>query len=273
MNHVAEAALIKSQKCRGLFMNHKSDNLPKFNFGGVFNPDDYLYFYTHTLSDEITSLQIDFLTNQLALKSPMTILDLACGHGRHANRLAQLGYKVTGVDITPGFLKLAIGEARKLGVNVDYFKGDMRHLTYNNEFDRVILMFTAFGYFSDEENFQVLKNVARALKAGGLFCFDTHNRDNFLKGFLPFIVVEKGKDLLIDRNSFDTTTGRLINKRIIIRNGRRKDTPFFVRFYNYSEISGLLKKAGLPVKAVYGDWHGNPFNSDSRRMIIVARKE
>jgi SAM-dependent methyltransferase len=254
-------------------MNRKAETLPRFDFRTVFNPDDYLHFYVNSLSDEITSLQVDFLVSQMALSSPMKILDLACGHGRHANRLAQLGHQVTGVDIMPGFLKIAGQEAKKLGLDVTYLKGDMRHITFPNQFDRVILMFTAFGYFSDEENFLVLKNIARALKPGGLFCFDTHNRDVFLKGFLPFIVVERGKDLLIDRNSFDTTTGRFINKRIIIRNGRRKDAPFFVRFYNFNEISGLLKKAGLPVQAVYGDWHTKPFTSDSRRMIIIAKKE
>ena len=68
----------------------------------------------------------------------------------------------------------------------------------------MLLLFTAFGYFSDEQNFQVLQKVARALKPGGLFVFDVPNRDVILKGFLPFIVTEKNGDLMIDRNRFDS---------------------------------------------------------------------
>ncbi len=254
-------------------MRPGKSKLPPFDYRGVFNPDDYLYFYIHSISDEVTLSQINFLISQMNLDRPLKILDLACGHGRHANRLAKLGHHVTGIDLMPGFLKIASQDARKNGVEVKYLKGDMRHLTFRNEFDRVILMFTAFGYFSDEENYLVLQNIARALKPGGLFCFDTHNRDMTLKGLVPFAVVEKGKDLLIDRHEFDSISGRLINRRIVIRNGRRKDTPFFVRFYSYTEIARLLKKAGLPIKAVYADWQARPFTSESRRMIIIAEKD
>jgi hypothetical protein len=43
-------------------------------------------------------------------------------------------------------------------------KRDMRDISFREEFDRALLLFTSFGYFSDEDNFRVLKNVATALK-------------------------------------------------------------------------------------------------------------
>ncbi len=197
----------------------------------------------------------------------------ACGHGRHANRLVQLGYNVTGVDITQGFLEIAKNNAKKKGITVKYIQKDMREISFKEEFDRAILLFTSFGYFDDEENFKVLENVARSLKSGGLFCFDTFNRDVFLKHFLPYIVVEKGDDLMIDRNTFDSATGRVYNKRIVIRNGKKKDKPFFVRLYNPTEMKDLLNKAGLQIYKMYSNWDAKPFTSDSRRMIIIAKKE
>lgn len=103
---------------------------------------------------------------ELELDKPMKILDLACGHGRHANRLAELGHSVTGVDITSGFLEIAKKDAQERGVSVEYVQGDMREISFKEEFDRVLLLFTAFGYFEDEENFKVLENVAQALKPG-----------------------------------------------------------------------------------------------------------
>lgn len=246
---------------------------PKFDFEAVFEPDDYLHFYRETLTEERTKKEIEFLVNELELDKPNKILDLACGYGRHANRLAELGHHVTGIDITLGFLEIAKREAKEKGVSVKYIQGDMREIVFKKEFDRVLMLYTSFGYFEDEENFKVLQNVARALKPGGLFCIDMHNRDVFLKNFHPYVVEEKENDLMINRISFDSVTGRLYNRRIVIRNGKRKEKPFIIRLYNATEIRELLNRVGLNITKIYGDKAATPFTSDSRTIIIIAKKE
>ncbi|MCK4400795.1 class I SAM-dependent methyltransferase [bacterium] len=246
---------------------------PIFDFEAVFEPDDYLYFYESVLTEDKTKRQIDFLVKELELNKPVRILDLACGHGRHANLLAKLGHSVTGVDITSSFLEIAKKNAKQRGVNVKYIHEDMRKISFTEEFDRVISLFTSFGYFEDEENFKVLRNAARALKPGGLFCLDITNHDVILSHFLPYTIKEKGDDLMIDRNTFDSVTGRMYTKRIVIRDGKRKDKPFFIRHYTPGEIRDLLSKAGFGIYKMYGDWNANPITSDSGRMIIIAKKE
>ncbi|MFP3897706.1 MAG: class I SAM-dependent methyltransferase [Dehalococcoidia bacterium] len=243
-----------------------------FDFEAVFEPEDYLYFYGDGLTEERTAKEVEFLVRELELNRPMRVLDLACGYGRHANRLAQLGHSVVGVDITPGFLEMAKKNARDKGVKVSYTHRDMREISFREEFDRALLLFTSFGYFGDEENRTVLENVARALRPGGMFCFDTFNRDAFLKTFMPYHVTEKGGDLMIDRNTFDAARGLLCDRRIVIRDGQRKDKPFFVRLYNPTEMRDLLKGVGLAIKEMYTDFDSRPFIGESRRMIIVATK-
>jgi SAM-dependent methyltransferase len=250
----------------------KSDKAA-FDIEAVFEPEDYLYFYGDSLTEERTAKEVEFLVRELGLDRPMRVLDLACGYGRHANRLAQLGHSVIGVDITPGFLEMAEKDARVRGLSVSYTHGDMRKVSFRQEFDRVVLLFTSFGYFRDEENRRVLMNVARALRSGGLFCFDTFNRDTFLKTFLPYHVTEKGQDLMIDRITFDAVAGRLYNRRIVIRNGQRKEKPFFVRLYSPTEIRDLLAEVGLSVQRMYADFESKPFGSESRRMIVIAGRE
>ncbi len=148
----------------------------------------------------------------------------------------------------------------------------MRRISFEQEFDRVTLLFTAFGYFEDDENLLVLQNAARALKPGGLLIFDTNNRDTLLRNFHPAFVHEKDGNLLIDRMSFDSLTGRMQNRRILIRDGVRKEMPFFVRLYNPTEIRPLLAQAGLELYKVYGNWGGQPLSPESRRMVIIAKK-
>ena len=60
-----------------------------FDFESVFEVDDYMYFYRDMLTPESTELQVGFLVRELELSQEMSILDLACGFGRHANQLAR----------------------------------------------------------------------------------------------------------------------------------------------------------------------------------------
>lgn len=242
-----------------------------FSLEIVFEVDDYLFAYQDDLTDERSDKEVASLVKLLELSSPMKILDLACGFGRHTNRLAALGHSVTGIDYMPGFLTLAQEKATEMGVQVDYQQGDMRHISYHEAFDRVLLLFTSFGYFEDSENEQVVNNMAHALKSGGCLMFDIPNRDLFLKNLPPADVIEKGDDLLINRFSFDLLTGRFHNRRIVIHNGIRKDKPFSIRLYNATEICTLLKRAGLINHKLLGE-DGQPLSVNSQRMVVIATK-
>jgi len=248
------------------------DNRPEFDFEAVFEVSDYMYFYGDTLTEEASDVQVAALVELVDLHSPKRILDLACGFGRHANRLAALGHTVTGLDFSAGFLEMARAGAAERRVQVEYIQGDMRQIDFEEEFERVMLLFTAFGYFEDDQNLRVLENIARALKPGCLFAMDINNRDAFLKIQRPDIVTEKDGNLMIDRTSLDLETGRLHNRRIVIRDGKRRDKPFFVRLYNANEIRDLLPRAGLHLRGIYGGWGLEPLSAESRRMVIVAEK-
>jgi SAM-dependent methyltransferase len=244
----------------------------EFDFEAVFDVDDYLYFYREMLTDERTDAEVSALVRLLELDSPKKILDLACGFGRHTNRLAALGHSMTGIDLTAGFLEIARQDAIQREVEVRYQQDDMRSSIFDDEFDCVMLLFTAFGYFTDEENLQVLINARKALKPGGLVIFDSLNRDAISKEIRPYYVVEKEENLMIDRLSFDSLQGRLYNKRIVIRDGVRKDKPFFHRLYNPNELQALINQAGMELCHIYGGWDAMEFSSYSRRMIVIARK-
>jgi SAM-dependent methyltransferase len=249
-----------------------SQSHPQFDYDAVFEVDDHMYFYGDSLTDERSDVEVAGLVQIGRLDTPLRILDVPCGFGRHTNRLAAFGHHMTGVDMYPGFLELARRDAEARGVQVDYRQGDMRHLEFEAEFERVMMLFTSFGYFEDEDNFHVLENVARALTPEGLFILDVPNRDMAMKNIHPVNFTEKNGDLMIDRVSFDTLTGRLHNRRIVIRNGVRKDKPFFVRLFNPTELRDWLLLAGMDIAQMYGGYDVSPISEDSRRMIVVAKR-
>ena len=238
----------------------------------VFEADDYFDFYGEWLTPERSQMEVDALVRELSLDKPCSILDLACGFGRHANALAELGHVVTGVDLSPDFLEIARREAEEKNLPTLFIQGDMRRIDFKQEFDHVLLLFTSFGYYEDDENQLVLENVSRALKPGGLFVFETHNRDVFSKHLSPFSVTEKGKDLMLDRNSFDPQTSRWYNRRIVIRDGVRKDKLFFVRLYNPTEIEIMLNKAGMEMQKKLAGYDQQSSSNESSRMVIIAKK-
>ena len=239
---------------------------------GHFEVEDYLHFYRPHLTDERTDAEVNMIVQLLGLDQPVDILDLACGYGRHTNRLAARGQRMTGVDLEPGFLELAKKQAVDLGVEVNYQKADMRSIGFDSAFDVVLLLFTAFGYFEDPENQIVLVNIYHALRPGGRLLMDIPNREPFITQLPPAQVDEVGQDLMINRGTYDDQTRRWYNRRVVIRNGVRKDKPVFVRLYDEAEIRLLLKQAGFENIQIYNGWSGEELTKESRRMVISAHK-
>ena len=253
-------------------MNMNDPVTPAFDFNAVFDVDDYMCFYRDLLNDQASEADVAALVKLLPLDSPMTILDLACGFGRHANRLAALGHSVTGVDFMPGFLEIARDDAARMGVRVEYLQEDMRQIGFTEAFDRVLILFGTFGFFDDDDNLQVVRNVARALKPGGLLAFDTNNRDVVLKSLPPFNFIEKDDNLMVRYSSFDMLTGRWNSQRIVMRDGVKKLKPSSRRLYNATEIRDLLKSGGLNLQRIYGGWDAQPLSAESTGMVVIAEK-
>ena len=142
--------------------------------------EDYLYFYEPLLAEATTDREVDVIWALLSLGSDSSLLDLGCGHGRIANRLAERGAQVTGLDATAMFLDLARADAEERDVSVDYVLGDMRELPWTGRFDAVVSWFTSFGYFDDTLNRRVLSDLRRCLRPGGQFLVELNHRDGLL---------------------------------------------------------------------------------------------
>jgi SAM-dependent methyltransferase len=233
--------------------------------------DDYLYFYEELLTPERTAGEVELVWKLLDLEPGLALLDLACGHGRIANPLAERGVRVTGLDATPLFLDLARKDAAERGVEVEYVEGDMRSIPWSERFDRVLCWFTSFGYFGDDENRQVLAGAYEALEPGGLFLVEMNHRDNLLRRYADEVVVERGADRMIDRHRLDLQSGRSFDERTVVRGGQSRTFDFSVRMFSAAELQDWLRAAGFRDTRAYGE-DGDPLTLEHRRMAIVGRK-
>lgn len=241
---------------------------------GFFGPG-YFKEYADILTPERTKEEVDFLEKELKLKKGTKILDLACGQGRHTIELAKRGYTMTGQDINSFFLNDAKRSAKKAGVEVHWVKGDMHQIPFENEFDVVINLFTAFGYLeSDEDDQRVLRQIAKALQPSGRFVIDIANRERIMRAY-------REKDwkkladgtIVITERKFDLVTGCNQEKRTKIhKDGEREVFNMTIRMYTLTELIGICRNAGLRFVAVYGDYNGEVPTIDSKRYILITKK-
>jgi SAM-dependent methyltransferase len=190
----------------------------------------------------------------LDLRPGMRVLDLACGHGELANRLAARGCRVTGLDSSAIFLDRARADAAAAGISVEYVAGDMRQLAWTGRFDRVVNWSTAFGYFDDTTNRAVLDGIVRVLRPGGRLAMDLDNLPRFLTSYVPSRVVaaRENGDMLVDRYHLDALTGRFEAERTVIRSGRTRRVNFVKRLFGFPELRDWLLAAGFTAVAATG---------------------
>ena len=236
-----------------------------------FRDDAYLALYGHRDRDEARNC-VELIVRTAALLPPSEVLDLASGPGRHAIELALLGFSVTAVDLSPTLLEHSLREAEEEGVSITAIESDMRAISFTEQFDLAVQLFTSFGYFDDaDDDDLVLRLVRRSLKPGGWYALDLINtRRLHQKLVAESKRSEDGLDI-VERRRIEN--GRVIKDiDIISPDGVRQSFHESVRLFSPGEIDGMLRRAGFEPTYWFGDYHGTKFNSDSSdRMLILSR--
>lgn len=226
--------------------------------------------------------ECDFIENEINFNKQTRILDIACGTGRHSIELTKRGYNLTGIDLSDSLLKRAKEKAFEQNLKIDFQKQDARELSFSNEFDLAIMLCEgAFPLMeTDEMNFQILQNAAKALKSNGKLIFTTLNGlfplFHSVKDFLAS-KTEEGNDEY-DNNSFDLMTFRDFNTTYTEDDlGNKKELECNERYYVPSEITWLLKSLNFKTIDIYGAKLGafsrnDKLTTEDFEMLITAEK-
>ncbi|MCL2778524.1 MAG: methyltransferase domain-containing protein [Polyangiaceae bacterium] len=227
------------------------------------------------ITDRDIAREVDFIEESLGCETGATILDLACGTGRHSIELAARGYKVVGFDLSLAMLARASDEAQERKQKINFVQGDMRDMAFDETFDGIFAWNTSFGYFDDEKNNAVIAKVHKALKKGGQFLLDVINRD-FVVRQAPSIAWFEGDGCIcMDEMAVDFITSRLKVKRtLMLDTGRAKVTEYTIRVYALNELGKMLNDNGFRVAEVSGRMStpGVFFGCESPRTLILAEK-
>jgi SAM-dependent methyltransferase len=242
--------------------------------------ENYAGRYDTEVFTQGTLGECDFIEKEINGDKNLRILDIGCGTGRHSIELASRGYKVVGVDLSDSQLARAREKAGEAGVQVDFRKHDARNLPFSKEFDLAIMLCEgAFPLMeTDEMNFQILRNAAKALKPNGKLIFTTLNGLFPLFHSVKDFINSGGKEKqgTYDGGSFDLMTFR-DHSAVELEDdtGTMKKLEANERYYVPSEISWLLNSLGFNAVSICGAKlgafsRGDKLTTEDFEMLVIA---
>jgi ubiquinone/menaquinone biosynthesis C-methylase UbiE len=243
----------------------------------------------------LTINQIEFVKN--SMPSDGLVLDLCCGHGRHAIPLSKAGYSIVGLDISRNLLNIAKSAADDANIELPLVLADMRFLPFRHAvFSAVISLDSSFGYLpSETEDLKSFHEISRILATNGICLVDLFNEPYLIEhqsAWLRFKISEiyfKFQSLpemfvhLFQWREYSTfylhEKNRVNSQRQIWslfwvfcdkKRGIIRTFYHFLRLYNLPQIRALMQKARLQVTATFGNYNGANYNRDSKRLILKA---
>ncbi|WP_332737307.1 class I SAM-dependent methyltransferase [Flavihumibacter sp.] len=239
-------------------------------FRDWFNSSYYHLLYFKRDEDEADKF-IRQLVLKLAPGAGSTMLDIACGRGRHSRSLAAMGFDVTGIDISEDSIKEALKYEQE---NLHFYVHDMRLPFRMNYYDYAFNFFTSFGYFRTErEHYNAIRTIAQSLKPNALFVMD-------------FLNVHYAEDHLVHKSEeeidgvnfyitkwFDETH---FYKRIVVEDENFEEPLEYtekVAKFSLGDFNDMFSFHNLQIQEVYGDYEFGHYDvRKSPRLIMMAKK-
>ncbi|TCL66522.1 methyltransferase family protein [Hydrogenispora ethanolica] len=208
------------------------------------------------------------------------ILDLGCGPGLYAERLAGRGYAVTGIDFARRSIEYAKARAQERGLAIDYRYQNYLTLEEENQYDLAILIYCDIGVFADRERDRLLQKIHAALKPGGRLVFDVftplqyrdfresfhweHRPSGYWRPY-PYLCLHShyaypDEDAYLEQIAVLDAAEQLAVYRL------------WNRVYTPAKLDAVLSAAGFGSIRYFADVAGKAFDETSKTLCAVARK-
>jgi SAM-dependent methyltransferase len=214
---------------------------------------------------------IEGLMERLSLPKDTEVLDVGCGSGRHAVTLANLGYRVTGIDQSARMIREA---TRHSHGNPRFLRHDMREPFPLGGFGLVVNLFTSFGFFATRaEHDRSIDNMSAALAPHGHLVLDYLNADHVAANLVPEETIERDGSVFRIERSIDDDC---IRKKIRISDKQSGEVLLFeenVRAFRLTDFADMFSHCGLHITEVFGDYDWHTFHpTGSPRLVMMAEK-
>ena len=130
-----------------------------------------------TRRTELVAQHVAFIERIALPQRASRVMDLGCGPGLYALRLAALGHDVAGIDFSPASIEYAREQATSRSLSCRFELADIRSAAYGEGYDLVMLLYGELNLFQREEAVALLQRSASALAPGGKLLLEVHSDD------------------------------------------------------------------------------------------------
>jgi SAM-dependent methyltransferase len=240
--------------------------------------DDYygdLYYESvaDLLTARLSGFEASLLRRLLVLGARDRVLDLACGHGRHARAISPEVGLLVGIDRNPEYL----ARARHSGAVL--VRGDLRALPLRpGTFDAVYSWYSSLFMYDDEENARCLAAAVALLRPGGRLLVH-HDNPARLRGepraHAEWDLPRGGR--VEEESTYDPGTGRdTCTRRVIRPDGTVLAGVAHLRYYSPEEWQELSARCGLELVRITSTWQADRpaerLDDDAPDLIALGRR-
>ena len=213
-----------------------------------------------------------------------SILDCACGTGKHSIAFSNLGFNVVGCDLSTEMVQRAKMNAIALGVKINFVQADFKrlHEVFNHKFDCIVCVGNSLTHELEEQGlYSALRSMFNILCENGLVIIQMTNIPKLIKDNTRIFPVHHHKEPNGDLNLFFFVLDFYPTKVTcnVVSFIERDGFPIFdVASVDYNPISerklaSLMVKVGFRNIKSYGSFEFEEFqNLESTNIIIVGRK-
>lgn len=228
---------------------------------------------------ETIDRQVAWLASRFGLARGRSVLDLGCGPGLYAARLARIGARVVGVDVSGRSLEYARAVASEENLAIRYIEADYMELPDVGRYDLVTLIWCDYGAMSPDQRVRFLRTVSSSIEPDGRLVLDVFARAAFGG---PEEVIELGRNLMggfwAPKPYFGFHTSHRWNDEFVTLDRydviTATDHRTFYSWTSYFDEASLtteLQAAGFEVEDVIGDFAGSEPAATQRELAVVAR--
>jgi len=213
------------------------------------------------------------------------LLDVACGTGRTALRLAAQGFQITGVDVVPDMIARGRQKAASQAVSVHWVVADARTFQLQTRFRFSYMVGNAFQFFlAREDQEALLTRVREHLHPAGCFLVETRNPSprNLYELLYPspraYTTLDGGQLVITSDQPLYDPLAQIqhctSHYRWLLPDGRyvEKTLRTALRYVFPQELDALLYDNGFQIRSRYGSWQQDSLTAASREMIYVCER-
>lgn len=246
------------------------NNIRKRIYGELTKKYDALAAWETRLETEITFLRKIFEKNNVE-----TVLDCACGTGRHVIELTKAGFNVVGSDIDPHMIKQAKQQAKSREIPATFYVSDFKQLSKNfdSTFDAVLCIGNSLSHaLTKKEVRKALMEMEKMRAQDGLLVLHLRNYRKMLKEKQRFSVHRSNDDIFFYVWDYKPEYMiHIINYELKTEKTTSCSFPFHP--IKKRELTRLLKDVGYQNFEFFGNFEFKAFDPEKDEWLIVVCKK